>query len=415
MNILLLTTQFPPFWGGVEKACYDTAKYLSTLGDKVFVLTLSTTLFKGHSPRTPVWNVKLENVKIYRLSPPKPFKSPVTIIPYLAFKAWKFIKRENIDVIITHEEISALTAAILRKLVKKPIVYRASGFAFLCPKSSICNEKRIVEKGICNSFSTLECLKCLNGNILYILKHLLTTKFFFKQVDLVIVPGRTHYIKRFISRGLDKRKIALIPLWVDTNLFKPLKCEKERLDLNKKEKIIMYVGAFQKHKGVDTLIEAAKEVLKKHDVKFVLVGDGYYKPQLSKKIAELNLEKAFLFTGPKPYFEIPQLMNCAEILVFTSHLENYCFSLVEAMACGKPVIAALEPSVKDIIIDGVNGILFNRGDPKDLASKIVQLLSNEKLKRRISKEALKTIRGKHDALKVFKEIRNLIKTLCSQN
>ena len=131
-------------------------------------------------------------------------------------------------------------------------------------------------------------------------------------------------------------------------------------------------------------------------------------------IKHYKIEKNVIFTGYLPREKIPEILNAIDILVLASKQpEPFGLVILEAMACEKPVIAPAEGGPLDIILNGISGILVEPKNPQKIAEAIIRLLNNEKLKRKIEKEARIRIESKFrleegvfNIIKVYKEVLN---------
>jgi glycosyltransferase involved in cell wall biosynthesis len=192
----------------------------------------------------------------------------------------------------------------------------------------------------------------------------------------------------------------IIPNSVDMNDY--LLTKNDALDAKlipeelKDRRIILYVGRLLAMKGVDTLISAIPEILRRlGDGKFLFVfaGPGDCNRYLSK-IKEMKIESSCLFTGPLPKENVIRLMRNAEFVVVPSFIENASYTILESLACGVPVVASDVGGIPEVITDGYNGLLVEKGSPKAIANAIVKLLEDTPLKNLMGKNAQDTIQKK---------------------
>lgn len=190
------------------------------------------------------------------------------------------------------------------------------------------------------------------------------------------------------------KKIRVIPCGVDVNKFQPMNvdCFKEELGLSDK-KIIQAVGRILREKGFHILLKAFPEILKEHnDVKLVIVGSGPYLQSLKRLSVKLNISNNVIFTGQVPQQKLPKYYNLADVFVFpTLRVEAIGLVLLEAMACGKPVVASKIGGVLSVIEHGKDGILVEPGDPDGLKNAILKLLDDENLRKKLGSVARKKI------------------------
>lgn len=162
--------------------------------------------------------------------------------------------------------------------------------------------------------------------------------------------------------------------------FKPLK------ELSEKEKypVIVFVGRLKKAKRPDHAVEAFKLVKGKiPEAEFWMIGDGYFKKELMKNACE-GVE----FFGAVSNEERRELVRRAWVLVNPSVREGFGLNVVEADALGVPCVAYDVAGLRDSVIDGETGLLAGSGDVEALAEGIVNVLTNESLRVRLSEKAL---------------------------
>jgi len=152
--------------------------------------------------------------------------------------------------------------------------------------------------------------------------------------------------------------------------------------------VIITVGRLTRQKGHDCLLDALPPVLEKHPVKLGIIGEGELEASLKKKASDLNISDRVYFMGwrSNPF----KFIRKAALFVLPSRWEGFPNALVEAMACGCPVVSTdCESGPSEIIQDNHYGLLTGVDNPEDLARAIIQMLDNkEKLKEfgRLAKE-----------------------------
>jgi glycosyltransferase involved in cell wall biosynthesis len=168
-----------------------------------------------------------------------------------------------------------------------------------------------------------------------------------------------------INTGVPKEKIVYIPsFYIDLEVFRPFNSPK-KYDL-------IFVGRLAKNKGMDLLLEAVKKL----SASAIIVGDGPLKENLKLKIENLKLHDNVVFHGwAKDSTEVAKLINESKILVMSSYNEGGPRIVLEAMACGVPVLATPVGIVPDIIEDGRSGRIID-WSMEDIARKAGELLRN---------------------------------------
>jgi glycosyltransferase involved in cell wall biosynthesis len=207
----------------------------------------------------------------------------------------------------------------------------------------------------------------------------------YKSADAIMVSSKTdidYIIKKY---KINPKKIYYIPNYIDTELFKPMKIEKENR--------ICCVAKLEKQKNLENLMAAAKGL----DVKLLIIGNGSLNNQLRKNIPD-NVE----IIERIPNEKLPKEINKGELFILASLYEGCPKALLEAMSCGAPVVATNVSGIKEIIKHKENGYLC---DPsiESIKSAIKLVLADEELQKRISSNARKTICEKFSLEKILEE------------
>jgi len=212
-----------------------------------------------------------------------------------------------------------------------------------------------------------------------------------------IAIQNTNMINDFFDHWLFRRKVRLIPRGVDTQKFKPgLSSEKDllsKLGIPSGAYVVGCVAHLVPVKGHPTLLEAAARIPRLH---LVLAGkplDESYVKSLKEEAASLGIASQLHFLGSVG--DVPGLLSQLDIVVLPTwdrwRREGCPVALLEAMACGKACIATDVPGSRDIIEDGISGMLVPPEDPDALASAIRKLMENPDLRQRLGDAARKRI------------------------
>jgi N-acetyl-alpha-D-glucosaminyl L-malate synthase BshA len=241
--------------------------------------------------------------------------------------------------------------------------------------------------------------------------HYFKTTSFIRESDAVIAISRELAENIPAEYNISPDKVHTIINGIDTDAFKPAESKvKSRLQ---GKKIVLSVSVLHKQKGVQYLIKAFKKVQEKiPDTQLLVVGDGPYRKRLEGLSENLGLQENVLFTGRIPNAETADYYNACNVFVMpTVRVEGLPLIELEAMACGKPVVASNIGGIPSVIEDGVNGLLVKPGDVDELAGKIIDVLEDEKLAAGLGKNARKTIAGKYsrekmaaDTIKVYEKV-----------
>ncbi len=139
--------------------------------------------------------------------------------------------------------------------------------------------------------------------------------------------------------------------------------------------IFLYVGRVDEEKRLDVILRALQR-LKRDDIQFCVAGHGAALGKLKKMAQELDLGQQVHFTGFVPSEDLPGLINSCDIFVMPSEAELLSLASLEAMACGRPMLAANAVALPELVTDGVNGYLFQPGDDAD-AERCMEKLADQ--------------------------------------
>lgn len=212
----------------------------------------------------------------------------------------------------------------------------------------------------------------------------------------IFIATTSEIEKGLLSDGFPKDRIVRIPNFIDQTLFFPVSPDarrKIRLDAKMDmAKIVIYSGRLIKCKGVDVLLEAWSRVAKLHsDARLLILGDGPLRVELEDMAARYGILQSVTFWGFAS--NVRDLLNAADLYVLPSLHEGMPNSLLEAMACGLPVVATRIGGVADFVVDGKNGVLVEPGDASGLAAGIERLLQNTEFSEQLANNAYETIKS----------------------
>ncbi len=200
----------------------------------------------------------------------------------------------------------------------------------------------------------------------------------FNRLDAVTAPSRTA-ADLLRSQGL---RVPVFPISGGINLerFYPdsgvdRKVCRMRYGLDPNRAIFLYVGRVDEEKRLDVILRALQR-LKRDDIQFCVAGHGAALGKLKKMAQELDLGQHVHFTGFVPSEDLPGLINSCDIFVMPSEAELLSLASLEAMACGRPMLAANAVALPELVTDGVNGYLFQPGDDAD-AERCMEKLADQ--------------------------------------
>jgi glycosyltransferase involved in cell wall biosynthesis len=175
--------------------------------------------------------------------------------------------------------------------------------------------------------------------------------------------------------------------------------------------IVGNVAALVPHKGQRHLIEAAAIVVTQvPDARFVIAGEGELRPQLERQIKERHLEKHVFLAGFRP--DILPVHKAFDLFVMSSITEGLGTSLLDAMACGKPIVATTAGGMPEVVADGETGVLVPPRDDEALAAAIVRLLKDEPRRAAMGAAGERRVREHFSADRMVQDTLDLYKRVC---
>lgn len=210
----------------------------------------------------------------------------------------------------------------------------------------------------------------------------------YSQVDGFLAISRA-VRDRLVADGIPARKIEVVHEGVDVERGAAALSGNVHaaLFLPTHAPVVGTVGALVAQKNHHTLIDAAALVVRAvPDARFVILGDGELRPALEEQIRHKHLERHVFLAGFRA--DVPELMKDFDVFALSSIQEGLCTSLVDAMAAAKPAVATAVGGVPEVVADGETGFLVPPRDHHALAEKIVRLLTDEPLRRRMGEAGL---------------------------
>ena len=203
------------------------------------------------------------------------------------------------------------------------------------------------------------------------------------EKDFNVDPGRIEVI----YNGIDLRRFS------NTYSSDQIARAKRSLGIQRGD-VVGTMGRLSSVKGQKYLIEAMKEVVSRSkDARCLIIGSGREGPALQNLAKSLGLEDRVIFTGAA-YMDIPLYLACMDIFVLPSIEEGLGLALLEAMSLGRPCVASATGGIKDIVNDGVNGVLTPVGDSGAIANAILKILNDKALAKNMSSKAIDFVKGR---------------------
>lgn len=163
-----------------------------------------------------------------------------------------------------------------------------------------------------------------------------------------------------------------------------------KLRLEKGAPLVGFVGRLEEAKGCDQLLYAAADVLQAEPTaRFVIAGDGRWKPRLERLAQSLELGPAVFFIGWQA--NVAALIEQVDLVAVPSRWESFGLAAAEAMALRRPVVATAVDGLPEVVEDGVTGRLVAPADPTALATGILELIRNPALRARMGEQGRKRV------------------------
>ncbi len=218
-------------------------------------------------------------------------------------------------------------------------------------------------------------------------------RFDFKLTSKVICVS--NYVAQLALKYTDKNKVIVINNGVDQE---KLKLIVNRQDIKKKlglknEKILLSVAGLVKRKGIDLVIQALPDVIKHYpNLKYFVIGRGAEKNNLYEMAKSLGLLKNIIFIDYVSNEELASFYNICDVFILMSRtlkkeegIEGFGIAYIEASYFGKPVIGGKSGGTSDSIVDSVTGFRVEPENKKEITRKILLLLKNAKLRKKLGK------------------------------
>jgi glycosyltransferase involved in cell wall biosynthesis len=343
-RILFLLTSL--VYGGAETQVVYLATRFKSRGWEVSVVSLMP-------PKAYVEDLEAAGIPVFSLNIRRKLPDPRPVL-----RLARIIRKWQPDVVHSHMVHANLLARIVRPLAPFPVL--------VCTAHSIDEGGRLRE-------------------VLY----RLTDPF----CDLTTQVSQAG-LERYVHVGaVPRHKICYIPNGVDTERFKPnledrLKVRKE---LGVEGFVWLAVGRFDPPKDYPNMLQAFARVVHKHlNTMLLIAGDGPLRKTMENMTRELGVEKHVKFLGIRR--DIPQLMNAADAYVMSSEWEGMPMVLLEASACGLPIVATNVGGNAEIVLDGQTGFLVPPKSPEALSQAMLRMMDlPEEVREKMGEQARKHI------------------------
>lgn len=313
----------------------------------------------------------------------RPIKFGISVISLLK-DLLTFIRSRQIQIIHAHLGPANQLAVVISKLSSVPAFLTVhSPMAFVDRRS--------------NWDLRVYCQKAVN-------------QFAYRAADRVLVVSQE--IKEIVQQrfGIEDTKFLFLKNGIvfDDDISGPVDLQEEFPRSANKLKLIA-VGRLVPLKNFDILVRAIAEVINQgqNDLLVLIAGEGEERMRLEELIRDLGIESYVKLLGLR--HDVMGLMQACDLFVMPSRYEGLSLAMIEAMACGLPIIASDVRGLNDYITNEQNGLLFPVGDYKALAERILQLANNRKLRSKLSQGARESFEKEYDMRKNIRSIDMLFK------
>jgi glycosyltransferase involved in cell wall biosynthesis len=372
MKIAHVVCTFPPYKGGIGNSVYNFAKSLAEID---YDITVFTPKYGNESSLSEEFlNTKF---KVKRLK-------PLIKIGNAAIMPQLFWELKGFSIIHFHYPFYGTTSVVL---LRKILFWKKT--------------KLII------NFIMEPTAKGFKG-LVFKLSRIIMTPILMRSAS-IITSMTLDYVKSsnlYYYYKKNKNKFRETFFGVDLERFCPVAKEQDRKKSG--QKTILFVGGLDKahyFKGINILLRAISQI-KNVDYKLKIVGDGDLREKYEKLSSDLRLDRKVIFSGRVGDNNLAAYYQDCDVFVLPSINQGEAFGMVllEAMACGKPVIASNLPGVRSVFKNGKQGLLVNPGDVDDLSEKIKVILNDDSLAKRMGAEGRKLVEEKYTWEKVGKRL-----------
>ncbi len=180
------------------------------------------------------------------------------------------------------------------------------------------------------------------------------------------------------------------------------------LGVSENTHIVAMVSRLRRPKLPEDVLRAASIVTREsngRDVRFVFIGGGPLDESTRDLTRKLGLENCVVQLGERE--DVADLMSDIDIVVLASGAEGMPYSILEAMAVGKPVVGSRVPGLADLVVEGMTGFTYTPGDPTELAEALLRLLDDQALRRRLGEGGRRMVAGTFTADRMVRETQDL--------
>jgi glycosyltransferase involved in cell wall biosynthesis len=404
MKILMLTDFYPPTIGGVEGHVATLSEHLVKRGHDVAVCTVRQ---RGMRPFEVCDGVRVhrletlfQKIPFTSSNPLKQFHPPFKD-PQLTKQIERIAKDFSPDVIHSHGWI-VFSYSPLRSKLDVPVVATLHHYGLICPRQDLFFRGREV----CSQPLTHACYACCAEQY-GLVKSIIASTYVKRNREQLSKIDKFLAVSSFVRDvhieylSIPDERISVIPNFCDTASERGSDYEDDLPD-----DFILYIGALMPHKGIDVLLEAYR--LSTTDLPLVLMGSKHPDYDYRK---HHDRKRMFVIENAPRSLLIEAYKKC-EFAVIPSIWAEPCPTVaLEAMACGKPVVASNVGGLLDIVVDHETGLLVPPGDAKSLSRAIKEMEDDQEMRSKMRIKARERCLELFSAEKVVRRLEEVYSAL----
>jgi glycogen(starch) synthase len=391
LTVMMLSWEFPPrIIGGISPHIYNLSKSLAKSGVKVYVVTCD---FPGAPQHETLDGVEVHRIDSYK-NPAPDFATWVYLMNVNMQKEAAALARSiggNIDIFHAHDWLVATAGIGLKHVFRKPFFATMHSTEIGRRNGIHTDYERMIHET--EAWLTYEAWKVICCS------------------DYMISHVRWAF-------GLPPDKLVMVPNGVNFEAY----AAENKEDLSQfrnrfalpQEKIVLFVGRLVHEKGAHVLVNAVPKVLQKTNAKFVIVGNGYMRDQLSDLVRGMGLAHKVMFTGFVDDETLRKLQKCADVSVVPSLFEPFGIVALEAMAAGSPLVVSDTGGLSEIVSHEVDGVKVYAGNPDSLSWGITRVLTDQDFANRLRANAYRKVQEKYNWDSIAQQTKNVYEVVLSE-
>jgi glycosyltransferase involved in cell wall biosynthesis len=338
-----------------------------------------------------------------------PFQKVKAVADFLYFFVQRYLiffsiltasRKHKIDVLHVHDLPYAFATALAGKFLRIPVIFDMHEHYRIMLKMSF--EAKVYRKFKPFAFVLLGLLR-------------IEEKVACRWAKKVIIVADEH-ADRITSLGVAPENIVVVTNTEDIDHFSAFEIDETIVDKFKGEFVILYVGGFSPHRGLDTAVCAMPDVLKKiPNARLLFVGDGNNRAEIERLAEQMELSDKVTFTGHQPFSKLPTYIKLCAVGIIphisTPHIETTMPNKIfQFMMLAKPVIVSSTRPMMRIVNDAQCGLIFEVQNPQSLAEVIIQC-RDEAERRRLGENGQHAVEDRYNWRQTVQTLLDLYRQL----